>query len=298
MPPFRPFLLPQRRVSPPAPLPTRHSLPTIHYQLSCSAAHESQITNHKSRLFNRLPPLCRPQKSQLLCNQANPGSFTKTPGVGYPERICGTPRTGQPQDASFVSASPFRINTCKSVSKQTTLSSFRINTYEKHREGGGLQMPSIPPDAHSAFGASVAKLGREQQKRPRRSAAATFGEDGMGRRISACVAAPDFRGRFWVYGWRAKRPRRSAAATFEQRACAMGGASRRPAGSFAAIFRLENPETGIPQGAGIGSREPGSSKCTKRRRPASRCCAEYDRRIFSARELFLFSSRMALTSLV
>jgi len=215
MSPFRPFLLPQRRVSPPAPLPTRHSLPTIHYQLSCSAAHESQITNHKSRLFNRLPPLCRPQKSQLLCNQANPGSFTKTPGVGYPERICGTPRTGQPQDASLVSASPFRINTCKSVSKQTTLSSFRINTYEKHREGGGLQMPSIPPDAHSAFGASVAKPERQQQRRPRRSAAATFGEGGMGRRISACVAAPDFRGRFGVCTTGAKkRPRRSAAATF------------------------------------------------------------------------------------
>jgi len=30
----------------------------------------------------------------------------------------------------------FRINTCKSVSKQTTLTPFRINTYEKHREGG------------------------------------------------------------------------------------------------------------------------------------------------------------------
>jgi len=31
---------------------------------------------------------------------------------------------------------PLRINTCKSVSKQTTLTSFRINTCEKHREGG------------------------------------------------------------------------------------------------------------------------------------------------------------------
>src|SRR5216684_1002291 len=31
----------------------------------------------------------------------------------------------------------FRINTCKSVSKQTTLTSFRINTYEKQGEGGG-----------------------------------------------------------------------------------------------------------------------------------------------------------------
>src|SRR5258708_12519066 len=33
--------------------------------------------------------------------------------------------------------SSFRINTCKSVSKQTTLTSFRINTYEKQGEGGG-----------------------------------------------------------------------------------------------------------------------------------------------------------------
>ena len=29
----------------------------------------------------------------------------------------------------------FRMNTCKSVSKQTTLSPFRMNTYEKPREG-------------------------------------------------------------------------------------------------------------------------------------------------------------------
>ncbi len=32
---------------------------------------------------------------------------------------------------------PFRINTCKSVSKQMTLTPFRINTYEKHGAGGG-----------------------------------------------------------------------------------------------------------------------------------------------------------------
>jgi hypothetical protein len=36
-------------------------------------------------------------------------------------------------DSPYISS---RINTCKSVSKQTTLSPFRINTYEKHREGG------------------------------------------------------------------------------------------------------------------------------------------------------------------
>src|SRR5260370_14220042 len=36
----------------------------------------------------------------------------------------------------LVQYKPFRINTCKSDSKQTTLSTFRINTYEKHRGWG------------------------------------------------------------------------------------------------------------------------------------------------------------------
>ena len=49
-----------------------------------SVFHESQATSHKSRLFISLPPLWHPQKSQLLCNQANPDSFSKTPGVGVP----------------------------------------------------------------------------------------------------------------------------------------------------------------------------------------------------------------------
>ncbi len=35
----------------------------------------------------------------------------------------------------------FRINTCRSVSKQMTLTPFTINTYEKHREGRGLAFP-------------------------------------------------------------------------------------------------------------------------------------------------------------
>src|SRR5712692_6640374 len=32
--------------------------------------------------------------------------------------------------------SPFRMNTCKSVSKKKTLTTFRMNTYEKRGEGG------------------------------------------------------------------------------------------------------------------------------------------------------------------
>src|SRR6266404_2159511 len=48
-----------------------------------------------------------------------------------------------------------RINTCKSVSKQTTLTPFTINTYEKHREGGppsgGGAAPSSRNKSKSKF---------------------------------------------------------------------------------------------------------------------------------------------------
>src|SRR6267378_1815957 len=38
--------------------------------------------------------------------------------------------------ASFLcNVSPFRMNTCKSIAKQRTLTIFRMNTYEKHRWG-------------------------------------------------------------------------------------------------------------------------------------------------------------------
>ena len=43
---------------------------------------------------------------------------------------------------------PFRINTCKSVTKQTTLTSFIINTYEKPGGGGP---PTIRPGAKGLF---------------------------------------------------------------------------------------------------------------------------------------------------
>jgi hypothetical protein len=37
----------------------------------------------------------------------------------------------------WCNVSPFRMNTCKSVSKQRTLTPFRMNTYEKYRGEGG-----------------------------------------------------------------------------------------------------------------------------------------------------------------
>src|SRR5260370_31445781 len=44
----------------------------------------------------------------------------------------------------LTSSISFRINTCKSVSKQTTLTPSRMNTYEKHRGGGGLLLATHP----------------------------------------------------------------------------------------------------------------------------------------------------------
>src|SRR6059036_2195694 len=44
---------------------------------------------------------------------------------------------GRPHFAQFLcNVNPFRINTCKSVSKQTTLSLFRINPYENQAAPG------------------------------------------------------------------------------------------------------------------------------------------------------------------
>src|SRR5579859_412728 len=58
----------------------------------------------------------------------------------------GTPSSQFKQLSPFcaLSASPFRINTCKNPSKQTTLSAFRINTYEKPRGAGWLWSASLP----------------------------------------------------------------------------------------------------------------------------------------------------------
>ena len=50
----------------------------------------------------------------------------------YPERLLRRATRHSP-----LALTTFRINTCKSVSRQTTLTSFRINTYEKTGEGRG-----------------------------------------------------------------------------------------------------------------------------------------------------------------
>src|SRR5713101_5376019 len=76
------------------------------------------------------------------------GLFASTPLAQFPlPRLCAFSPAAAPKSFETstnkmllsctvsVHSKPFKINTCKSVSKQTTLTSFRMNTYEK--TGGG-----------------------------------------------------------------------------------------------------------------------------------------------------------------
>ena len=112
-------------------------------------ADPSRHSNPNPCRFNRLQPLCLLFPAPVLCFQQLAASFPKIPGVGYPKCNYGTPGWGlprftfQPPTTHYpllTTHSPlttFRINTCKSVSKQSTLTIFRMNTYAKQGEGGG-----------------------------------------------------------------------------------------------------------------------------------------------------------------
>src|SRR5258707_364142 len=114
-------------------------------------AHCSHNSSRNPRPFNLLQPLASPFATPVLCFQQLAASFPKTPGWGV-HSLCGNPFLPRLPRASGTSqgshlargckyAEPatittFRINTCKSVSKQRTLTLSRINTYEKTGEGG------------------------------------------------------------------------------------------------------------------------------------------------------------------
>src|SRR5437879_12750092 len=51
--------------------------------------------------------------------------------------------------------SPFRINTYKTGSKQTTLTTFRMNTYEKQGEGGQVIVNQKSESALRAYDAGI-----------------------------------------------------------------------------------------------------------------------------------------------
>src|SRR6266849_5817230 len=76
---------PQRRQ--PIPRPFNHlrtllPLTTSFFQPTPPRPPRTRVSPAFSFPFNNLPPLCPLQKSQIICNQANPASLCKTPGVG------------------------------------------------------------------------------------------------------------------------------------------------------------------------------------------------------------------------
>jgi hypothetical protein len=94
---------------------------------------------------------CAMDAPQPFSFQSIPHSFHRHGGVP-PSHPCACPQPLRnrrlaihvPQMKSgplctiLVQCKSFRNNTCKSLSKQTTLTSFGINTYEKHRGEGGV----------------------------------------------------------------------------------------------------------------------------------------------------------------
>src|SRR5216683_7134687 len=78
------------------------------------------------------PPFCLPTA------QFSP--FDKSLRINTYEKAPEKPHFAQ----FWCNVSPFRMNTCKSVSKQRTLTPFRMNTYEKQGGGGWLWLTSEP----------------------------------------------------------------------------------------------------------------------------------------------------------
>jgi hypothetical protein len=124
-----------------------------------SLFYSSRGSSPNPRRLILLQTLLHSQKSQLLCNQENPNSFGKIPvspnSVPLCRRLPRLGRGGNPdlpslakgfKSAEAATLTTFRINTCKSVSKQSTLTTFRMNTYKKRGEGGlaGLH-PAFTP---------------------------------------------------------------------------------------------------------------------------------------------------------
>ena len=122
-------LFPLPYLSPSLPIPYGHSYTTAAPQPLCN-----QLVTHSFYLDGGCtPPLALPQDRDLLdCPSPTP----------YPLSQCSTNsfRIHTYKNRHFARFSchlnPFRINTSKSVSKQMTLTAFRMNTYEKQGEGG------------------------------------------------------------------------------------------------------------------------------------------------------------------
>src|SRR5258708_3295400 len=91
--------------------------------------------------------------SSQFRSDSRPPDFRKSPdrplSVASVSSMEGLPATHYPLLTTHSPLTTFRINTCKSVSKQTTLTTFRINTYKKTGEGGTPTLPRLQRPASS-----------------------------------------------------------------------------------------------------------------------------------------------------
>ena len=101
------------------------------------AGYHFDSSDHLPRPRPALTPLFATLRDSTSCKSFTCHSYENTGGVYelFPFRnSCLTIRAHR----------SFRINTCKSVSKQTTLTPFRMNNYEKHRGAGVLLLTTHP----------------------------------------------------------------------------------------------------------------------------------------------------------
>src|SRR5260370_22449221 len=84
-----------------------------------------RVTSFKPKAFSLFEPF--------------PSGPSNLPTFFLSDLLSATPSESPPRSAQFCwYLSPFRMKTSKSVSKQRTLTTFRMNTYEKQGEGGQL----------------------------------------------------------------------------------------------------------------------------------------------------------------
>src|SRR5467141_1519461 len=72
----------------------------------------------------------------LLCQKGLLGSPLESSNSALFDPLDPPSQECSPIAQFLCNVSPFRMNTCKSVSKQRTLTTFRMNTYEKHTGWG------------------------------------------------------------------------------------------------------------------------------------------------------------------
>ena len=123
-----------------SPRPFRPALPHDVPMLGSSSPQPPIVVRPSAPLNSRplilLQTLCRREKSQLLCNQANPNSLDKTPwgGIPYQEIVYCTKAQKRP------SVSPLLATLTHSASRK----SFPCHSYENTRDGRASAPPRHP----------------------------------------------------------------------------------------------------------------------------------------------------------